>query len=188
MSDALSEDLARAIISLGHDFCSRYGFMEAVETLLLSSIAQVFLALRVFALLEKLKLVFYLSGMILFAQWVIILYAVSQSSGGIYTPALLLAHDLTQTLPLLPNADPYHNVFPLRFRVPLAETFLCLCLAFDGLVFIGIVYGASKRARQIRTHRSVPLLHIIKRDGILYFFLGLKFIHNQPAMVYVVAS
>ncbi|KAF8069070.1 hypothetical protein FPV67DRAFT_1761896 [Lyophyllum atratum] len=180
--------------------CARYGFMETLETMLLTCTAELFLTLRVYALIGKRKPILFIAGLIILWQWAIALYAMSQSSKGTPQPALLLSSRATiPGLPPLPDADPYHIcIFISTLTVtPWVEAWLCLSLAFDGLAFIGIIYGVVSRSRATRT--MVPLLHTIRRDGIMYFFvlfssnlvwlllllharLSLKFIHNQPAM------
>ncbi|KAJ3517450.1 hypothetical protein NLJ89_g509 [Agrocybe chaxingu] len=169
-------------------------------------IAELFLTLRVYALSGKSKSVLVISALFMAWQWGIAIYAMSQSDKGTDNVAVLLSVP-TFPLPRLPEVDPYHGAsssFPLVciFISVLGiakwvEAWLCLSLAFDGLVFLAIIFITVRSARQ---HGFVPMMRIIQRDGIVYFFVlfssnlvwlmlllharpALKFLHNQPAMV-----
>ncbi|KAK7014081.1 hypothetical protein VNI00_019430 [Paramarasmius palmivorus] len=165
-------------------------------------IAEVFLTLRVYVLAKKHKGVLACSGLIIAWQWAIAIYAMSQSSKGTDQPALLLSRRAEiLALPPLPDADPYHVcIFISTLTVtPWVEAWLCLSLAFDGLAFLAIlVFTLRMMSRQ--EYQFIRILRVIQRDGIAYFFVlfssnlvwlllllharpGLKFMHNQPAMV-----
>ncbi|KAF4590607.1 hypothetical protein EYR40_009202 [Pleurotus pulmonarius] len=89
--------------------CKRYVFMETLETMLLTFTAEVFLTLRVFALLKRNRAVPAIAIMILSWQWGIAFYAMSQSSQGTVQNALLLSRrSIPPELPVLPDIDPYH--------------------------------------------------------------------------------
>ncbi|KAJ8093257.1 hypothetical protein PM082_020743 [Marasmius tenuissimus] len=183
--------------------CSRYGFMETLETMLLTFTAEVFVGLRVYALSKRRKLVLYAAAFVLVWQWGIAIYAMSQSSLGTDQVQLLLPMDGPPplVLPDLPKTDPYHIcIFISVIAVaPWVEAFLCISLAFDGIAFLAITYFSFVMARE-QGYRVTHLLRIIQRDGIVYFFVlfssnlvwvlilfyarsSLKFIHAQPAMI-----
>ncbi|KAG6811472.1 hypothetical protein H0H92_007244 [Tricholoma furcatifolium] len=102
-------ETSEAIIALGQDFCARYGFMETLETAILTCIAEVFLTLRVYALLSKHKAVLGVALPIILFQWGIALYAMSQSSKGTDQVVLLIPGAIPPNLPTLPDIDPYHS-------------------------------------------------------------------------------
>ncbi|KAK7056301.1 hypothetical protein VNI00_002854 [Paramarasmius palmivorus] len=182
--------------------CARYGFMETFETMSTTFIAEVFLTLRVYALAKKHRGVLAISGFIMAWQWAIAIYAMSQSSKGTDQPALLLSRRAGMPpLPTLPNAEPYHVcIFISTLTVtPWVEAWLCLSLAFDGLAFLAILFFTFQMMSR-QEYRFIRVLKVIQRDGITYFFVlfssnlvwlllllharpGLKFMHNQPAMV-----
>ncbi|KAF5386577.1 hypothetical protein D9615_002147 [Tricholomella constricta] len=143
------------------------------------------------------------------------LYWVAVSSLWLYDYALTLDDEIEYALSLessscgsghlsfapvlaaLPTTGPYYHV--CIFMVP-AEAFLCLCLGFDYLAFVGIIFGIALRRTEMNTQCLAHVATIIRRDGVLYFFVlfsskllfllmqlharpGLKLIHNQPAMV-----
>ncbi|KAJ7037623.1 hypothetical protein C8F04DRAFT_1091909 [Mycena alexandri] len=180
------------------DVCTRYGFMETLETVLLTTTAELFLALRVYAITRQSKVFPCVTVAILTCQWAIAIYAMSQSSQGTDQVALLLPRQLPP-LPPLPDIEPYHVCIFISTLtvVPYVKGFLSLSLAFDTLVFLTTVYVTVKSAR---SYHFIPLMKVIQRDGIMYFLVlfssnliwvllliyappALKFIHNQPAMI-----
>ncbi|KAA1477983.1 hypothetical protein DENSPDRAFT_854681 [Dentipellis sp. KUC8613] len=169
--------------------CARYGFMETFETTLLTTVGEIFLALRVYAITKKNKAVPVFTALVILWQWGIAVYVMSQSSKGTDLPALLLSRRGVSIppLPTLPNIDPFH------------EAFLCISLAFDIVVFLIIIVTTTRALRQTQVK---GMLHIIQKDGILYFFVlffsnlvwlllvlharsGLKFLHNHISSIMV---
>ncbi|KAF9462318.1 hypothetical protein BDZ94DRAFT_1261590 [Collybia nuda] len=174
--------------------------METLETVLLTSTAEIFIALRVYAITKKNLIFPCIAGSMLACQWAIAIYVMSLSSLGTDQPALLLSRDLPP-LPTLPDIDPYHVCIFISTltAVPFVEAFLSISLAFDGIAFL-IIIGATVKSSS--SYKFMPMMRIIRRDGIMYFFVlfssnlvwiilllharpGLKFVHNQPAMMYV---
>lgn len=101
--------------------------METLETVLLTSTAEIFIALRysklcsssyittfspiffsVYAITKKNLIFPCIAGSMLACQWAIAIYVMSLSSLGTDQPALLLSRDLPP-LPTLPDIDPYHG-------------------------------------------------------------------------------
>ncbi|KAJ7588777.1 hypothetical protein C8J56DRAFT_785163, partial [Mycena floridula] len=127
--------------------CGRYGFMETLETMLLTCAAEIFITLRVYALAKRRRVFLYGASIIIAWPWAIAFYVMSQSS---------LKH-----LGIMSSRP---------FRVPWVEAFLCLSLAFDGLAFIAIIWlSISLMKRQ--QNQFTDVLGAIRRDGILYFFV-----------------
>ncbi|KAJ7237578.1 hypothetical protein C8J57DRAFT_1180552 [Mycena rebaudengoi] len=149
--------------------CNRYGFMETFETLLLTTTAELFLTLRVYAITAKNRIFPCIAAGIMAAQWAIAIYAMSQSSQGTDQVALLLSRELPP-LPPLPTIDPYHVCIFISVLtvVPYVKAFLCLCLAFDTLAFMVIIFVT---VRSSRAYQFMPLMQVIQRDGIVYFFV-----------------
>ncbi|KAF5386812.1 hypothetical protein D9615_002137 [Tricholomella constricta] len=87
--------------------CARYGFMEAIESASLTTTAELFLALRIYAVLERRKAVFFVAGAILLCQWGLVLYITSQTPKGTAQVALLLSRNFIPDLPPVPDTDPY---------------------------------------------------------------------------------
>ncbi|KAE9401961.1 hypothetical protein BT96DRAFT_573815 [Gymnopus androsaceus JB14] len=185
----------------GLQICFRYGFMEIFESLITTSVAQVFLTLRVYALCKQ-KFVWIIAGLIAACQWGILIFVMSQSSSSTDLLSILLPLDsLPIPLPVLPDIDPFHVCISISNLIVVPQwvrAFICLSLAFDGLAFLAIIFTV------VRISWSRPLTHIVKviqRDGIIYFFVlfssnfvwimffsyaqrpALRCIHNQPAMV-----
>ncbi|CAK5276424.1 unnamed protein product [Mycena citricolor] len=188
--------------------CSRYGFMETFETVTLTTTAQLFIALRVYAITAKHKLFPAFTILVLLAQWGIAIYAMSQSSLGTDQVALLLPvrRDIDSSvaatipaLPVLPTIDPYHIcIFISTLTVtPYVKAFLGLALAYDTIAFL-VIFGVTLRRQ--RSYKLLPIIQVIQRDGIMYFLIlfssnllwvlliqyappALKFLHNQPAML-----
>ncbi|KAH7874997.1 uncharacterized protein C8R40DRAFT_1069887 [Lentinula edodes] len=178
-----------------------YGFMETLETMLLTCLCEIFLTLRVYALSKCHRSVLVLSGLIIVWQWGIAVYAMSQSSQGTDQISLLLTGPSASHFVALPATDPYHIcIFISTLTVTSwVEAFLCLSLAFDALVFIAILWMTFRMMAK-QNYQFVHILEVIQRDGIFYFFVlfssnllwlllllharaSLKFIHNQPAMI-----
>ncbi|KAF8066922.1 hypothetical protein FPV67DRAFT_1216163 [Lyophyllum atratum] len=152
--------------------CSRYSFVEMLETTLLISTAELFLTLRVYALFGRSKCILFIAGTILLWQWGITFYVVSQASVlGTIQPAALLSRATIPHLPTLPEINLYHVCTYIAFPVvkPWSETYICLSIVFDGLAFVGIVCAVATGRRA--THIVFPLTSIIQRDGILYFLV-----------------
>ncbi|CAK5276869.1 unnamed protein product [Mycena citricolor] len=196
----------RIAISLPATF--RYGFMETFETVTLTTTAQLFIALRVYAITAKHQLFPAFTILVLLAQWGIAIYAMSQSSLGTDQVALLLPvrRDIDSSvaatipaLPVLPTIDPYHIcIFISTLTVtPYVKAFLGLALAYDTIAFL-VIFGVTLRRQ--RSYKLLPIIQVIQRDGIMYFLIlfssnllwvlliqyappALKFLHNQPAML-----
>ncbi|KAJ8093245.1 hypothetical protein PM082_020731 [Marasmius tenuissimus] len=195
--------VAITLISYFLHECLRYGFMETLETMLLTFTAEVFVGLRVYALSKRRKVVLYATAFALAWQWGIAIYAMSQSSLGTERVQLLLPMDgpPPSVLPELPEVGPYHICIFISVIsvIPWVKAFLCISLAFDGVAFVAIAYYSFKIARE-QGDQVTDLLRIIQRDGVVYFFVlfssnltwllilfyarsSLQFIHNQPAMI-----
>ncbi|KAJ3899370.1 hypothetical protein F5879DRAFT_811008, partial [Lentinula edodes] len=129
--------------------CQHYGFMETLETMLLTCLCEIFLTLRVYALSKCHRSVLVLSGLIIVWQWGIAVYAMSQSSQGTDQISLLLT---------------------VICSTSWVEAFLCLSLAFDGLVFIAILWMTFRMMAK-QNYQFVHILEVIQRDGIFYFFV-----------------
>ncbi|EIM90616.1 uncharacterized protein STEHIDRAFT_48973 [Stereum hirsutum FP-91666 SS1] len=52
-------------------------------------------------------------------------------------------------------------------RTPWVEAYLFLSLAFDIVIFLTIIYTTFRAARHFTLTR---IMHVIRRDGIIYFF------------------
>ncbi|KAA1477970.1 hypothetical protein DENSPDRAFT_885532 [Dentipellis sp. KUC8613] len=214
MADALSNSVAQ----LGSDLFAQKLYYVATATLWIydyfltlgdeveyaysgGRAYKVFLTIRVYAITKKHKAIVVFAIAIILWQWGIAVYVMSQSSKGTDLPALLLSRRDAglPPLPTLPDIDPFHVcIFISTLTVtPWVEAFLCLSLAFDIVVFLVIIVTTTKA---IQTTHIRHTLHVIQRDGILYFFVlfssnlvwlvlvlharpGLKFMHNQSAMI-----
>ncbi|KAF9564156.1 hypothetical protein CPC08DRAFT_748556 [Agrocybe pediades] len=180
------------------DVCTRYGFMETLETMLTTFVAEILIALRVYALSKKSKLVVVAAGIIMAVQWAIAIFVMSQHSKG--TDQVVFLMDVPEfPPPKLPDIPAYHVCIFITVLslVPWVQAWLALALAFDALAFLAIIVIT---AHSMRLHGRVRLMQVIQRDGIIYFFVlfgsnltwllltlyarpALKFIHNQPAMI-----
>ncbi|KAF4617687.1 hypothetical protein D9613_006263 [Agrocybe pediades] len=178
--------------------CTRYGFMETLETMLTTFVAEILIALRVYALSKKSKLVVVAAGIIMAVQWAIAIFVMSQHSKG--TDQVVFLMDVPEfPPPKLPDIPAYHVCIFITVLslVPWVQAWLALALAFDALAFLAIIVIT---AHSMRLHGRVRLMQVIQRDGIIYFFVlfgsnltwllltlyarpALKFIHNQPAMI-----
>ncbi|ESK95415.1 hypothetical protein Moror_3853 [Moniliophthora roreri MCA 2997] len=171
--------------------------MEGLQTFLSICIAEIFITLRVYALLGMHKGILAVSGTIMICQWAIGIYVLSV--GGLSQPAALLSR--RAELPTLPNAGPYHicQLISGIIAAPWTEAYLCLTLVFDGLAFIAILVVTLKMIPKRGTH-VLYILKVIQRDGILYFFVlfssnlvwvllllrarrALKLVHGQQTLV-----
>ncbi|KAA1478070.1 hypothetical protein DENSPDRAFT_885605 [Dentipellis sp. KUC8613] len=181
--------------------CTRYGPTEGFETAFFTTIAQIFLTLRVYAITGRQKIVLVISVLFHLCQWGIIIYILSQASPGTSNPALLLSHrdSALPPLPTLPDVDAFHICIFIAAlnKASWLEATVCMCLAFDTVVFliICIMTGIT-----IRRSSNGRMLRIIQRDGVVYFFVlfstnlvwlllalhappGLKFVQNQSTMI-----
>lgn len=71
-----------------------------------------YIAVRVYALTKKNKLVPVVSGLIIIGQWIIAIYTMSQSSKGTTQVAALLSkRDFIPSLPALPETDAYDSEY-----------------------------------------------------------------------------
>ncbi|PPQ95299.1 hypothetical protein CVT26_014873 [Gymnopilus dilepis] len=186
------EQVSSAIISLGLDLsstpgrakelepifrengqiiCFHYGFMETLETMVTTFLAEALLTFRHHAVL-------WLSGSIILAQWIIALYVMSQSSKGTDQVALLLPVP-TFPLPELPDLPPYH--------------------AFDGLAFLAIMvvtvranrrYGVLPLMRIIQQDGIIYFFVLFSSNLVWLLLLlharpALKFLHNQLSTIMI---
>ncbi|KAA1477974.1 hypothetical protein DENSPDRAFT_787417, partial [Dentipellis sp. KUC8613] len=126
--------------------CARYGFMETLETVILSTIAEIFMALRVYAVTKKHKAILVFAAAIILWQWGIA---------------------VEPPLPTLPDIDPFHSTCFFSSE-PWVEAFLCISLAFDIVVFLIITIGTTQAIRNTHIKR---MLRVIQQDGIIYFFV-----------------
>ncbi|TFY63584.1 hypothetical protein EVG20_g6258 [Dentipellis fragilis] len=192
--------------SILHNFimwssCARYSFIEGLETAIFTTIAEIFLTIRVYAITGKHNSVLTLSAVYVLCQWGVVLYILSQAPKSNSDPAMLLSRQESgqPVLPTLPNIDSFHICVYIAALnvVPWLQAFVIMCLAFDIVVFLVICITT---ARAIQRSRHGRTLRIIRRDGLVYFFVlffsnlvwlllilhappGLKFVQNQSAML-----
>ncbi|KIK60226.1 hypothetical protein GYMLUDRAFT_85532 [Collybiopsis luxurians FD-317 M1] len=178
--------------------CFRYGYVEQIETLIMSTIAEALVLLRVYAMSGRKSVVLFCAFPIILCQWALLIYQASQSSNGTDNLALLLSRrDLA--LPTLPSADAYHLCIsiPGQTVLPFGVGYLSLLIVFDGLAVLAITFMVMRQSESLQL---MPILKLIQRDGLLYFAVlfssnfvwlilslyarpGLRFMQNQPAMV-----
>ncbi|KAJ3767585.1 hypothetical protein FB446DRAFT_793063 [Lentinula raphanica] len=184
-----------------HQICYRYGFVEQLETLFMVTIAEVLVLLRVYALSGHKRYVLFIAIPLIMVQWALLLYQdVLYKDGTSNLGVLLFARELdTSAIPPLPDIDAYKLciAIPSTEIVRAGETFLSLCIVYDGLAVLSIVYFVSQQAKGFHL---APIIELVQRDGLLYFAVmfssnfvwlmmalharpSLGFIQNQPAMV-----
>ncbi|KIK60241.1 hypothetical protein GYMLUDRAFT_261592 [Collybiopsis luxurians FD-317 M1] len=182
--------------------CYRYGFVEQIETLIMGTIAEALVLLRVYALSGRKTYILIIAFLIILTQWILLIYQDAKYVNGTSDLAVLLfARKLdTSALPTLPDIDAYRLCIavPGTDIIQVGTAFLSLYIVYDGLAVIAIVYFVMQQAKGFHV---APIVHLIQRDGLLYFAVmfssnfvwlittlhagrpGLKFIQNQPAMV-----
>ncbi|KAF5391987.1 hypothetical protein D9757_003307 [Collybiopsis confluens] len=168
----------------------------------MGTIAEALVSVRVYALSGRKKYIIFIAAAIILAQWCLLLYQDADYVNGTSDVALLLfARELdTSQLPTLPNIDAYRIciAIPGTEDITIGSTFLSLYIVYDGLAVLAIIYFVMQQAKGFR---NAPILHLIQRDGLLFFAVmfssnfvwlmtalhssrpGLRFIQNQPAMV-----
>ncbi|KAJ3831986.1 hypothetical protein F5878DRAFT_647159 [Lentinula raphanica] len=183
------------------EICYRYGFVEQLETLFMVTIVEVLVLLRVYALSGHKQYVLFIAIPLITVQWALLLYQdVLYKDGTSNLGVLLFARELdTSAIPPLPDIDAYKLclAIPSTEIVRAGETFLSLCIVYDGLAVLSIVYFVSQQAKGFHL---APIIELVQRDGLLYFAVmfssnfvwlmmalharpSLGFIQNQPAMV-----
>ncbi|KAJ3776681.1 hypothetical protein FB446DRAFT_259386 [Lentinula raphanica] len=176
--------------------CLRYGYVEQLETLIMCTIAEILVLIRVYALSGQNRIAIYCAVPLMLSQAAMLLYVCSQSANGTANLTLLLGvTDVTS----LPDIDAFRlciSVPPMDV-LPYGQAFLCLLIVYDGLAVVAISYIVAQQSGVLHL---MPILKLIQRDGLLYFAvmftsnfvwlmltlyapIGLQFIHNQPAMV-----
>ncbi|KAJ4479194.1 hypothetical protein J3R30DRAFT_3404011 [Lentinula aciculospora] len=147
------------------EMCLRYGYVEQLETLIMVTIAEVLIMLRVYAMSGNNRAVIFCAIPLMMSQWGTLIYVCSQSANGTANLTLLLApSDITS----LPDIDAFRlciSIPPLDV-LPYGQAFLCLLIVYDGLAVLAISYIV---ARQSDTLHLMPILKLIQRDGLLYF-------------------
>ncbi|TFY72255.1 hypothetical protein EVG20_g767 [Dentipellis fragilis] len=192
--------LVRNVWSLtARQSCTRFCAALSFEAALTSSIAEIFLTLRVYAITGKRKLVLVASATLIFCQWGVLMYQASQSQKGTSDVAALLPlqDGHRSPLPALPDIDAFRMLTPPYFVVAWIDAFLVICLGFDAIVFLVICITT---VIAIRRSNYGHMLRIVQRDGIVYFFVlfssnliwlllalyappGRKYIQTQPALI-----
>ncbi|KAF9062859.1 hypothetical protein BDP27DRAFT_1336057 [Rhodocollybia butyracea] len=169
--------------------CYRYGFVEQIETILMATIAETLVLIRVYALSGRKRWVLFAGVPFILVQWGLLLYQDSQYVNGTSNLAVILfaKRELdTSALPPLPPIDAYRLciAIPSLSIVQAGEAFLSLFIVYDGLAVAAIIY------------------FLVQRDGLLYFAVmfasnfvwlmmslyartGLAFMQNQISSIMV---
>ncbi|KAJ3932179.1 MAG: hypothetical protein NXY57DRAFT_1038620 [Lentinula lateritia] len=172
--------------------CLRYGYAEQLETLVMCTIAEMLVLLRVYALSGNNRTVIICAIPLIISQWGLLFYVCSQSANGTANLTLLLGPSDVTTLPDIDAFRLCISVPPLDV-VPYGQAYLCLLIAYDGLTVLAILYIVAGQSDNLHL---MPILKLIQRDGLLYFAVmftshfvwlmltlyaptGLQFIHNQ---------
>ncbi|GAW03214.1 hypothetical protein LENED_004920 [Lentinula edodes] len=174
--------------------CLRYGYAEQLETLVMCTIAEMLVLLRVYALSGNNRTVIICAIPLIISQWGLLFYVCSQSANGTANLTLLLG---PSDVPTLPDIDAFRlciSVPPLDV-VPYGQAYLCLLIVYDGLAVLAILYIVAGQSDNLHL---MPILKLIQRDGLLYFAVmftshfvwlmltlyaptGLQFIQNQSS-------
>ncbi|KAH7877136.1 uncharacterized protein C8R40DRAFT_1169057 [Lentinula edodes] len=168
--------------------CLRYGYAEQLETLVMCTIAEMLVLLRVYALSGNNRTVIICAIPLIISQWGLLFYVCSQSANGTANLTLLLG---PSDVPTLPDIDAFR--LPPLDVVPYGQAYLCLLIVYDGLAVLAILYIVAGQSDNLHL---MPILKLIQRDGLLYFAVmftshfvwlmltlyaptGLQFIQNQ---------
>ncbi|KAJ3710269.1 hypothetical protein C8R42DRAFT_648818 [Lentinula raphanica] len=170
------------------EMCLRYGYVEQLETLIMCTIAEILVLIRVYALSGQNRIAIYCAVPLMLSQAAMLLYVCSQSANGTANLTLLLGvTDVTS----LPDIDAFRlciSVPPMDV-LPYGQAFLCLLIVYDGLAVVAISYIVAQQSGVLHL---MPILKLIQRDGLLYFavisgcssyIITLRFIAERPAMV-----
>ncbi|KAG6910724.1 hypothetical protein DXG01_008255 [Tephrocybe rancida] len=147
-----------------HDLCDRFAITEFVYTVLIFTIAEIFLALRVYVLTRKNIYLALILVLLILAQLGLAFYIMSRGGSG--------HPDGASVSPINPSQLVNPNVLQVCVLIPVASTlkydtiYLSLALSFDAFVFIATLIATFAAARQ---YRAKPWLRVIQRDGIIYF-------------------
>ncbi|KAJ3919405.1 hypothetical protein F5877DRAFT_66588 [Lentinula edodes] len=178
------------------EMCLRYGYAEQLETLVMCTIAEMLVLLRVYALSGNNRTVIICAIPLIISQWGLLFYVCSQSANGTANLTLLLG---PSDVPTLPDIDAFRlciSVPPLDV-VPYGQAYLCLLIVYDGLAVLAILYIVAGQSDNLHL---MPILKLIQRDGLLYFAVmftshfvwlmltlyaptGLQFIQNQISSI-----
>lgn len=154
---------------------------------------------RVYVLSGKSKIVPIVCGLIIFAQWAIVLYLTIYSFEGSNQVALLLSPPI-YPLPTIPAIDAYNSegcpmirgtsvsrkfsitvclfiatrgmAVPTYPSNPFMEAWLCLSLTYETIIFLSISYLTLKMSGlRFSVNSLTSIVNIIQRDSILYFLV-----------------
>ncbi|KAF8067955.1 hypothetical protein FPV67DRAFT_1494382 [Lyophyllum atratum] len=142
--------------------CNNYAITEFVYTVLMFTIAEVFLALRVYVLTRKSKCLAVISVIHIVAQIGLSLYIMSR--GG--TAEQYLGKQIPVPGLIDDNAFQLCGLLPSGNVGTLDTVYLSLALSFDAFVFIVTIITTIRAAR---AHPTKRWLRVIQRDGIMYF-------------------
>ncbi|KAJ3757770.1 hypothetical protein F5880DRAFT_1504577 [Lentinula raphanica] len=147
------------------EMCLRYGYVEQLETLIMCTIAEILVLIRVYALSGQNRIAIYCAVPLMLSQAAMLLYVCSQSANGTANLTLLLGvTDVTS----LPDIDAFRlciSVPPMDV-LPYGQAFLCLLIVYDGLAVVAISYIVAQQSGVLHL---MPILKLIQRDGLLYF-------------------
>ncbi|KAJ3871998.1 hypothetical protein F5051DRAFT_433392 [Lentinula edodes] len=180
------------------EMCLRYGYAEQLETLVMCTIAEMLVLLRVYALSGNNRTVIICAIPLIISQWGLLFYVCSQSANGTANLTLLLGPSDVTTLPDIDAFRLCISVPPLDV-VPYGQAYLCLLIVYDGLAVLAILYIVAGQSDNLHL---MPILKLIQRDGLLYFAVmftshfvwlmltlyaptGLQFIQNQISSIVV---
>ncbi|KAF4618866.1 hypothetical protein D9613_010088 [Agrocybe pediades] len=155
--------------------CTHYVGMKAIAVMLTTFVAELIITLRVYAICRGLKVVLAVAGMLMAAQWALVIYVVSQTWGLLSGSSTQVQTQLgsllnaISTIPKLTKNQVFHLcmntkliAFP-QYLVADAAT----SLVFDALAFITVT-GVAVHSR--RAHGVHSVMRTVQRDGAMYFF------------------
>ncbi|KAJ3868985.1 hypothetical protein EV359DRAFT_60231 [Lentinula novae-zelandiae] len=163
-----------------------YLLIEQLETLVMCTIAEMLVLLRVYALSGNNRMVIICAIPLIISQWGLLFYVCSQSANGTANLTLLLGPSDVTTLPDI-------DAFRFSDSVHIGST-TRRCTIWPSIpVPLAILYIVAGQSDNLHL---MPILRLIQRDGLLYFAVmftshfvwlmltlyaptGLQFIHNQ---------
>ncbi|RDB18386.1 hypothetical protein Hypma_000338 [Hypsizygus marmoreus] len=138
--------------------CNRFAVTEFVYTVLIFTIAEIFLALRVHVLTRRNRYISAFLALHILVQLGLAFYNLSLGGGAAQFPPFPNLLD--------PNAFQVCILFPEDRALTLSVTYLSLGLSFDAFVLAATLITTISAARG---HQAKRWIWVVQRDGVLYF-------------------
>ncbi|KAF8984595.1 hypothetical protein BDQ17DRAFT_1336175 [Cyathus striatus] len=171
------------------NLCSRFAIAEFIQTVIIFTIAEIFLSLRIHVLTKSNKLISSVLGIHIITQLILAFYIFSKigQDNTLRNPVVLTPPE-DKLVGQGSNRNMFQicELFPDPTAYPLTVAYLCLALSFDMLVFVLTLWVTiSSRKNWFPTLKWVK---VVQRDGTIFFLAIFSCFNAPPSLALITAE